>query len=248
MQADYAVVPEMLEAEYPWATVQQPERPDLPGPPVGQRRLQARLAPRRRRGDRARSSSGWSKPGARPPAGLRGRRHRQHGRDRGRRRAGEGAVLSRLRRCRPGRGLVAFLPALLVSAGLAADTVAELEERRSADGPPETIRARPDDLRDRVPGGDGDRSGSGPNLFDLGAGHDRSGGRDPTHGACGRRPRGLLSPRSSGCLRTSRGSSFRSRRPRSPWSRPPPRSPGRTRRTGPTSRNWGRGRARARSR
>ncbi len=53
MQADYAVVPEMLEAEYPWATVQNPNVLIFPDLAVRERRLQARLAPRGRRGDRA---------------------------------------------------------------------------------------------------------------------------------------------------------------------------------------------------
>ena len=44
MQADYAVVPEMLEAQYPWATRPAPQRPDLLGSGGRQRRLQAGLA------------------------------------------------------------------------------------------------------------------------------------------------------------------------------------------------------------
>ena len=89
MQADLAVVPEMLAADYPWANVQSPERPDLSGPAVRQRRLQARLAPCRRRGDRP-DPARHAQPRPRPPARRRRRRHRQHGGHRRRGRAGEG--------------------------------------------------------------------------------------------------------------------------------------------------------------
>ncbi len=66
-----------------------PERPHLPGPPVGQRRVQARVAPRRGRGDRP-DPPRHAQARARAAARGRGRRHREHGRDRCRRRAGEG--------------------------------------------------------------------------------------------------------------------------------------------------------------
>ena len=73
----------------PGRRVQRRERPDLPGPPVRQHRLQARLAPGRRRGDRA-DPAGHEAARARAPAGLRRHRHREHGGDRRRGRAGEG--------------------------------------------------------------------------------------------------------------------------------------------------------------
>ena len=70
----------------------EPQRPDLPGPAVGQYRLQAGLAAGRRRGDRA--DPARHAPGPRAPARRRRHRHREHGRHRGGRRPGEGGRIS----------------------------------------------------------------------------------------------------------------------------------------------------------
>ena len=90
MQADYAVVPEMLEAEYPWATRPATRTssifPNLQSANAAYKLLW-RLAGAEAIGP---ILLGLTRPGARPPAGRRGGRHRQHGRHRGRGRAGEG--------------------------------------------------------------------------------------------------------------------------------------------------------------
>jgi phosphotransacetylase len=89
MQADFAVVPEMLEESYPWATVKSPNIlifPNLEAANAAYSSSGDSPAP----GDRTDPSRNGA-AGPRPPARSGCRRHRQHGRDRRRGRPGEGS-------------------------------------------------------------------------------------------------------------------------------------------------------------
>ena len=79
MQADTAVFEQILAGGLPLEPSEAAgQRPDLPRAAVGQRRLQADLAPGRGGGDRP-DPAGDGEAGARPPERRRGERHREHG-------------------------------------------------------------------------------------------------------------------------------------------------------------------------
>ena len=84
MQADTAVVQDIIDRLFPFSRLkgEDAERPDLPGPGLGEHLLQAAPAARRGRDDRT-DSHGDVEAGAAPAAAVGGHRHRQRDGDRG---------------------------------------------------------------------------------------------------------------------------------------------------------------------